>query len=195
MIRPLQSLGPNYFEKMFEQTEDPWNLESSYYERAKHAHTVRALEGRIYMNAFEIGCAKGILTRQLAPSCRDLLAVDVSTIALHAARERCETVVHVSFANMLVPSLLPARSFDLVILSEVAYYWADEDLKRVSAWLDSHVRSGGDILLVHWTGATDYPQSGDDAVEKLRTMLGDGVLVVTAERMPLYRLDLWRRAS
>ncbi|GAB7552124.1 SAM-dependent methyltransferase [Novosphingobium sp. 11B] len=195
MMRPLKSLAPMYFEEMFEHTEDPWDLESSDYERAKYADTVRALGGRIYMNAFEIGCAKGILTQQLAPSCRDLLAVDVSTIALRAARARCVPLEHVSFANMAVPRLMPARSFDLVILSEVAYYWADEDLKRVSAWLGSHVRSGGDILLVHWTGATDYPQSGDDAVEKLRTMLGDGVVVLTDERMPLYRLNLWRRRS
>jgi hypothetical protein len=43
---------------------------------------------------------------------------------------------------------------------------------------------------VHWTGDTDYPQTGDAAVTKLRDRLG-GVAVERAERKDAYRLDLW----
>lgn len=50
-----------------------------------------------------------------------------------------------------------------------------------------------DLILVHWTGETDYPQSGDDAVEGLRRHLGEAVSVVVGERRERYRLDRWRR--
>lgn len=193
MTRPSASLPPEYFERMFQSADDPWDLETSGYEQAKYAHSIRALENRRYDSGFEVGCAKGVLTGLLAPSCCSLLAVDVSGTALRAARTRCEANDHVSFANMAFPGLTPANSFDLVVLSEVAYYWSDQDLSAAADWLLSHLVSGGDLLLVHWTGETDYPQSGDEAVLKLRVLLGDRIEVTRAERMAKYRLDLWRR--
>jgi SAM-dependent methyltransferase len=192
MIRPSASITPEYFEEMFRQTEDPWELETSTYEREKYAHTIGVLGSRTYENALEIGCAKGVLTQMLAPHCDKLLAVDVSPTALRAARARCAAIDHVSFARMAFPGLAPAPSFDLVVLSEVAYYWSDPDLLEAARWLGSHVTPNGEVLLVHWTGATDYPQSGDEAVLKLRTMLDTRVEVIAADRMPHYRLDLWR---
>ncbi|WP_404476712.1 SAM-dependent methyltransferase [Novosphingobium sp. BL-52-GroH] len=193
MTRHETSLGPAYFETMFQGTDDPWNLESSPYEQAKYAHTIEALGGRRYSSAFEIGCAKGVLTHRLAPLCDRLLAIDVSATALRAARARCSMFEKIAFANMIFPSQAPEGAFDLVVLSEVAYYWDDGDIRRAGAWLRTHLAEGGDVILVHWTGDTDYPQSGDGAVETLRAALGDGMEIVSAERHPEYRLDLWRR--
>ena len=65
---------------------------------------------------------------------------------------------------------------------------------RAGERIASALRPGGDVLLVHWTGETDYPQSGDDAVTKLRAALGDRVRVLEARRTDAYRLDLWRAA-
>jgi SAM-dependent methyltransferase len=178
---------------MFQSADDPWDLEASAYEQAKYAHSIRALDNRRYDSGFEVGCAKGVLTALLAPSCRSLLAIDVSGTALRAARARCEASGHVSFANMVFPGLAPANSFDLVVLSEVAYYWSDRDLTAAADWLGAHCVSGGDLLLVHWTGETDYPQSGDEAVLKLRALLGSRIEVMRSEREAHYRLDLWRR--
>ena len=84
-------------------------------------------------------------------------------------------------------------SFDLIMLSVVAYYWDDADLALAARKLLALLATGGDLLLVHWTGATDYPQSGDAAVEALRHMMASGVEAVIDERRPEYRLDLWRR--
>jgi len=193
MNRPSTSLDPDYFESMFRGAEDPWDLERSDYERGKYAHTVRALHGRDYRQAFEVGCAKGVLTASLAPHCGALLAIDVSATALKAARARCASLDQVSFANMVFPQQTPSRAFDLVVLSEVVYYWDDRDIGRAATWIASQVECGGDILLVHWTGQTDYPQGGDEAVEKLHGFLAGRVEVVTDERTAQYRLDLWRR--
>jgi SAM-dependent methyltransferase len=191
MTRHEASLGVAYFETMFQNTDDPWDLENSAYEQAKYANTIAALRGRSYARAFEVGCAKGMLTQELAPLCDKLLAIDVSSTALKAARARCAVVPQVGFANMVFPRQAPEGTFDLVVLSEVAYYWDDRDLQAAGAWLRKHLAPGGDMILVHWTGETDYPQSGDDAVEKLQTALEGVTEVVTTERYPEYRLDLW----
>lgn len=193
MTRHKTSIDPDYFETMFRETSDPWDLESSPYEREKYAHSIRALAGRRYELGFEIGCAKGVLTQALARHCDGLVAIDVSETALQAARERCAAFRHVSFGRMVFPGQAPMGSaFDLIILSEVAYYWDDGDIVRAGQWIAAHVARGGNILLVHWTGDTDYPQSGDDAVRKLRAALSPAIAVITTERLTHYRLDLWR---
>lgn len=192
MTRHKASLGSAYFETMFQNTDDPWDLESSTYEQTKYANTIAALRGRSYARAFEVGCAKGTLTNKLALLCEKLLAIDVSSTALKAARARCAAFPQVGFANMVFPRQAPEATFDLVVLSEVAYYWDDHDLQAAGVWLRKHLAAGGDMILVHWTGETDYPQHGDDAVEKLRAALEDVTEVMTTERYPEYRLDLWR---
>lgn len=193
-MRAGKSLPPEYFERMFAGTPDPWDFETSPYEQAKYAHSVATLSGRNYRHAFEIGCANGVLTRQLAEHCDDLLAVDVSETALASARGRCRDLPEVRFARMSFPGDVPTEgSFDLIVLSEVAYYWDDADLERAAAKVLALLAPGGDLLLVHWVGETDYPQSGDEAVEGLHEVMASGVEILLYERRPEYRLDLWRR--
>lgn len=192
-MRPDRSLPPPYFEAMFQGDADPWGLESRAYEAAKFADTVQALGGRHYASAFEVGCAGGSLTLQLAPYCQALLAIDVSETALDRARQRCADLSQVRFERMVFPLVRPDGIVpDLVVLSEVAYYWDEVDLGRTADWLRDHLAPGGDLLLVHWIGETDYPQTGDGAVEKLAARLGNRVTAVVARREPQYRLDLWR---
>lgn len=195
MNRAQTSLPPAYFETMYRGSADPWNFATSPYEHAKYAHSIAALQQRHYPTALEIGCAKGELTSRLAPHCGQLLSLDVSETALHAAASRCAAFPHVRFVQMTFPSSAPHHPCDLILLSEVAYYWDDADLAQAAIWISAHLNKGGDLLLVHWTGATDYPQSGDQAVTKLQTHLGTAVHIITAERRAEYRLDLWRRAE
>ncbi|EIZ79857.1 type 12 methyltransferase [Novosphingobium sp. Rr 2-17] len=187
------SLEPEYFESMFRETSDPWNLETSAYERDKYLQSIRALGRRVYDRAFEVGCAKGVFTQMLVSHCRSLLSIDVSETALKAARQRNVAARQVAFDVMRFPGIAPSGTFDLVVLSEVAYYWDDADIARAADWVAAHLVPGGDVLLVHWTGETDYPQSGDDAVLKMQSALGDAVAVMASTRTDDYRLDLWRK--
>ncbi|KRE13874.1 NodS family protein [Bosea sp. Root381] len=194
-MRARKSLPPEYFERMFAGTPDPWGFETSPYERAKYEHSIAALGGHHYRQGFEIGCANGVLTRQLARHCDNLLAVDVSETALASARDRCSEFHGVRFALMGFPGEAPTEAtFDLIVVSEVAYYWDDADLRQAARQLHGLLAPGGDLLLVHWTGETDYPQSGDDAVGALQQAMASDVLSVLHERRPEYRLDLWRRS-
>jgi SAM-dependent methyltransferase len=195
-MRAGASLPPAYFEDMFAGDSDPWRFETSPYERAKYADTIAALGDRRYRAAFEIGCANGVLTRMLMARCDSLVAIDVSPTAIAKARARCGEGGDVRFAEMAFPRQRPSPDpvFDLVVLSEVAYYWDDADLRLAAETVSELLAAGGDLLLVHWTGETDYPQSGDDAVDGLHAGLTVAVEVLRRERRPRYRLDLWRRA-
>lgn len=189
------SLPPSYFEDMYAGDADPWRFETSPYERAKYDATLAALDGRRYEAALEIGCANGVMTRRLAAHADRLLAIDLSPTALTRARERCRLLGHVLFAEMAFPGTTPKdASFDLIVCSEVAYYWSAADLDLAGRWIAQALQPGGDLLLVHWTGETDYPHTADAAVDALRRPL-DGVMTTRkAARADDYRLDLWRRA-
>lgn len=191
-MRRDRSIDPAWFEALFREQGDPWQFETSAYEQAKYAHTLASLPRARYAAALEVGCANGVLTRNLAERCEALLAVDVSDTALQAARARCDDLPHVRFERRQLPQDAPDGRFDLVTLSEVVYYWDRVDLARMAEYLRGAVVAGGEILLVHWTGDTDYPLSGDEAVDGLRQLLGDAVEPVVEERREQYRLDLWR---
>jgi SAM-dependent methyltransferase len=192
-MRREQTIAPDWFEDLFREQGDPWSFETSAYEAAKYDHTLASLSRERYDLALEVGCANGVLTQRLADRCAGLIAVDVSETALAAARARCVDHPQVRFERRQLPGDAPNEMFDLVVLSEVIYYWDRRDLAHAADYLRAHVRPGGEIMLIHWIGETDYPLSGDDAVEGLRSLLGGAVTVTLAERREQYRLDRWRR--
>ena len=167
MSRPDSSLPPDYFEAIYARDPDPWRFAESAYERGKYDATLAALGQPRYRRALEVGCSIGVLTRDLAARCDSLLAVDAAAAPLEAARARCAPLPHVSFAQMLVPGEWPdpAARFDLILLSEVVYYLHAADVARLAGRVGASLAPGGEVLLVHWTEATDYPLSGDAATE------------------------------
>ena len=193
-MRRERSIDPDYFEALYRDKGDPWEFETSAYEAAKYRETLAALPAPRFASVLEVGCANGVLTAQLGPRCDALLAVDVSETALEAARARCVDQPHIRIEQRRLPADALQETFDLVLLSEVVYYWDSEDIVRLGDWLRGAVRSGGHVLLVHWIGETDYPKSGDDAVAELHAALADRVSVERSDRHEAYRLDLWRLA-
>lgn len=191
--RAVESLPASYFAKLYAADADPWNFASSDYEQLKYAATMAALPRPLYRRGFEMGCSIGILTEQLAERCGSLLAVDVVDRALAAARQRCRHHRHVTFARMRLPAEPPEGSFDLIMLSEVIYYLDVVDLSALALWIDRALEPEGDLVLVHWVRATDYPLSGDDAVGALLRRLRAGYRALALRRTGSYRLDVLRR--
>jgi SAM-dependent methyltransferase len=189
-MRPDHSLDARYFDDVFTGDDDPWSLASSPYEAAKFDATIAAIDDRRYRSALEIGCAHGVLTARLAPLCDTLTSIDISLRAVELARSRCAALSNVTITRCSFPAESPEGAFDLVVLSEVVYYWDDADIERAAAAIRASATPDCRIMLVHWTGDTDYPQTGDTAVTKLRDRLG-GVAIEHGERTDAYRLDLW----
>jgi SAM-dependent methyltransferase len=195
--RPASSLPASYFDAIYERDADPWRFRTSPYERAKYDATLAALPRPRYRRALEVGCSIGVLSRDLSERCDALLAVDASEKPLAAARAACADRPQVEFALLRAPDEWPAEggAFDLILLSEVVYYLNRADVARLAERVRGSLAPGGDCLLVHWTGDTDYPLSGDEAAERFIAAASPFAAVTRQERSGRYRLDLLRAGS
>jgi SAM-dependent methyltransferase len=158
----LESLPPHYFQQIYDRERDPWKFETSAYEREKYGITLGNLPRERYQNGLEVGCSIGVLTEQLASRCDRLLGLDVSDRAIEEAQVRCAGLEHVVFEKKQFPDELPEGSFDLVVVSEVAYYWQAADLARAADAISLLQEPGAHLMLVHLTEhVPDYPLTGD----------------------------------
>jgi SAM-dependent methyltransferase len=98
----------------------------------------------------------------------------------------------VTFEKMQVPDKFPNRRFDLIILSEVAYYWADADLERGRDLILDHLQPGGHLVIVHWRPfVEEYPRTGDDVHDFFLETTGGQLVHLRDRRQDLYRLDVF----
>ncbi len=198
MLPPKDSLPTAYFDKMYQENTDPWNFATSDYEQKKYAATLAALPRAHYERAFEIGCSIGVLTARLAPRCQRLLSVDGSPIPLAEARSRLQSYENVVLAQMKVPDTFPEGPFDLILVSEVGYYWSQADLFKAQQLIVSRLQPGGHLILVHWTPyVADYPLTGDQVHDAfIRFGEDTGTLkALKHQRADTYRLDLFERSA
>jgi predicted TPR repeat methyltransferase len=189
-----ERLGREYFEELYAGSEDPWSFETSEYERNKYERTISALGGRRFHRALEAGASIGVFTRMLADRCDELLAVDVSERAVAAASERLSGQGHVRVERRTLPEEMPAGPFDLIVASEVLYYFPGEEMLAVLRGFERELAPGGALLAVHWRRETKtYPLQGDQVHELLaqNTRLQNKETIVE----PDYRLDLFEDKS
>jgi len=193
MSRRTQTIGPEYFERLYTENPDPWQFATSPYEQEKYAATLAALPEGHFASGLEIGCSIGILTRQLAARCANLLSVDVSETALAEARKNCAGLA-VRFENRRIPGdWPPEEKFELIVFSEVLYYLAPADLRATAALATAALAPGGTVLMVHYLGITDYPLAGDQAANMF--IDASGLSPSKSVTAPLYRIDVLHRAD
>ena len=191
---PQGSLPPAYFKDIYRRSRDPWNFETSDYEADKYQKTLDSLPLSKYKHALEVGSSIGVFTEALAARCEALLSIDVSDAALTIARERCAHLVNVELVRMQVPVEMPTGCFDLIVISEVAYYWSREDLDRAIAGLAQIQPKGGHLVLVHYTAPVpDYPQSADEV--HTTWLARSEWKLVKQNRYDGYRLDVLERTA
>lgn len=182
-----------FFESKYRDNPDPWAFASSEYEKERYQVTFEALGRQRYKRAFEPGCSIGILTARLATICDQVEASDISSTAVELARGRCRGLSNVSVSQGELPGVIPAGNFDLIVLSEIGYYFAEEQLQRLGERLVRRLLKGGTLLAVHWLGhSEDHVLHGDRVHEILRALAG--MTPVQSERYAGFRLDRWRRA-
>jgi len=187
----VKSTQRSYFEEMYASSPDPWEFATSWYEQRKYALTVAALPKARFQSAFEPGCSIGVLSSMLALRCDALLATEIISSALGQARERMEHLPNVRLEQAAIPEEWPNETFDLVVLSELAYYFAADTLCNIVDSVVSSTLRGATVIGVHWRGATNYPLSGDEAHEILNGRPGLTRIVHHLE--PDMVLDVWER--
>ena len=185
-----ERLDREYFEDLYEQSPDPWGFETSPYERKKYERTLGVLQGRRYRRALEVGCSIGVFTTMLAPLCDEVRAVDVSEKAVAAARNRLAGFPHARVERRRLPEQTPEGPFDLIVVSEVLYYWPKEVMLAALRRFEEVLAPGGVLLAVHWRKETKtYPLQGDEVHALLlkHTRLTNTTAIVEPE----YRIYLF----
>ena len=147
------SKARRFFNDLWSES-DPWELEGSELDQRRYARQLDLLRDRRYLRALEIGCAGGAFTRQLAPLCEELLAVDVSEHAIERARAgHVGPGVEYRVANVMELDLVHEGTWDLVVVTETAYYlgWLYPmfDMAWLAHSLHESTREAGRFLLVN----------------------------------------------
>jgi trans-aconitate methyltransferase len=192
------------FENRYRHQEDPWDFRTSQYERNRYAITLAALPRQHYAFAFEPGCSIGELTALLAVRCERVLATDVSATAVERARQRCSQFPHVQIECGDIRTATPDASPDLIVLSEIAYYFTVDELRSIACHLGTVLQPGGCLIAVHWLGESpDHILHGDEVHEVLLRALPlrhqasvrhqSSLSQSASGRRPSFRLDRWTR--
>lgn len=157
---------------------EPWGVDDRWYEQRKRDLTLALLPRPSYARGLEVGCSTGALAERLAERCHDLLAVDASPVAVEAARQRLGAHDHVRIETMQVPQDWALGDFDLVVVSEMAYFLSPRELGGLVERVRTSLAPGGVVLLCHWRHRIDgwVP----DAAGVRHAFTGDGSLPVQA---------------
>jgi SAM-dependent methyltransferase len=157
------TLDPGHFRERYRGSPDPYRLADRWYEARKYAITVALLPRERYGAAFEPGCSIGVLTERLASRCDRLLACDAIPDAVASARSRTAGRAGVRVEQRVVPGEWPAGSFDLIVFSEILYYFDDADLHQMLRLGLLALRPEGHLVTAHWRHhAPDHPRGGDE---------------------------------
>ncbi len=185
------TLSPSYFDDLYAEAPDPWGFGDRWYEHRKRALTLALLPAERYGTAYEPGCSIGILTRELAGRCEQLLATDVASAAVAAAGARCADLPHVRIELAQLPADWPTEPPDLVVLSEVGYYFDPRDAATVAA----RACEAATVLAVHWRHEVhDYPAGGDEFHALLaKKAAARGLRLLAAYLDEDLRAEVWGR--
>jgi trans-aconitate methyltransferase len=132
---------------------DPWEYETSQYERNKYQQILACLADERPRLALETGCSIGVLTDLLAPRVGSLEAFDFSSVAIKRAKKRCQHHENITFHRTNFFRFDPKQPFDFIICSEILYYFWEPPRVRVQMrqklveWLADRGK-----LIVVWGG-------------------------------------------
>jgi hypothetical protein len=141
--------------RLYEGSADPWTFETSWYEQRKYALTLASLPRERYCAGYEPGCSIGVLTELLAQRCDSLLASDFIPRAVDIARRRVQRYAHVRVEQLEAPAEWPEGPFDLIVLSELAYFLMPSDVVELGRRIAESTTDGATIVAVHWRGPID----------------------------------------
>jgi SAM-dependent methyltransferase len=137
------------------QRGDPWELESSEYERARSARLIAILAGRRYRRALELGCGAGAFTRLLAGVADEVVAFDIAPAAIARARAEGPGAPRVDFrvGNVMDYAWRAEGPWDLVVMNETICYlgwlYSFFDLGWLASELFAATADGGTFLMAN----------------------------------------------
>ena len=179
-----------HFDGLFAASEDPWHFKQRWYEQRKRAMTLACLPRARYASGYEPGCANGELSAALAERCDRLLVSDGAAAAVALAQRRLADMPQVSVVQAWVPDAWPEARFDLIVISELAYYLDADALAKLAAKARRSLAPGGDIVACHWRHPIEGCRRDGDAVHEALSQALDLPRVWSLVD-PDFRLEVW----
>lgn len=183
-----------HFETLYAASDDPWDVRGAWYEQRKRAIVLASLARPRYRSAFEPGCGNGEMSAALAARCERLLAADGAASALAAARRRLPAS-HIRFEQRLLPQDWPSDdTFDLIVLSELAYYFTQEQVEAMLAQASACLAPDGELLMCHYRHDFDDRVSATAAIHAAASRT-PGLRRTLQHEDEDFLLDVWRPAG
>ncbi len=192
----MDGVDDDALDDLHRESADPWGVDVRWYEHRKRLLTLAALPRQRFRRALEVGCSRGALAQDLSERCTELVAVDKSPTAVHAARRRLQDLVGVRVEEADVPDEWPEGRFDLVVVSETGYFLSPAHLDRLIDRIADSLTEDGVVLLCHWRHeVSGWVLNGPDVHEIFRgSRLPDEAATYTdrdVEILVLCRAETW----
>jgi hypothetical protein len=187
----LSFSSSEFFDAKYLKKSDPWNFSSDAYELSRYEQIISSISDHRYRNAFEPGCSIGVLTEKLAASCDGVTACDFSATAALQAKERCASLAHVNVHCASITDHFDGE-FDLLVLSEIGYYFSRQDWQTISWHLMDRLAPGAVVIAAHWLGRSEHhSMPGDDVHDVL--CAHHGIAPTLSTRSQTLRVDRFVR--
>ena len=186
-----------HFEALYAADEDPWQVRGAWYEQRKRALLLASLGRARYRSAFEPGCGNGEMSAQLAARCDHLLACDGAAGAVAAAQRRLQGAAAgaVRIEQRSLPAQWPqGERFDLVVISELAYYFDQAALAQMLARAQDMLDPGGELAMCHYLHDFDDRITATPDAHALAHQL-PGMRRVVHHLDADFLLEVWQREN
>lgn len=180
---------------------DPYNVSISEYETEKTERSIRSLKFQPkFGSILEIGCGEGNMTTLLAAIAEKVVATDISDLAVKRTAVRTSAFSNVEARRMDLLADEAPGEFDLVVASEVLYYFEQAQLPAVMERVTSCVKKGGSVGLIHAraladdTAGVELKKFGARTIHEM--FIGDPrYSVILDDMQPKYRITVLRRTN
>jgi peptidoglycan/xylan/chitin deacetylase (PgdA/CDA1 family)/2-polyprenyl-3-methyl-5-hydroxy-6-metoxy-1,4-benzoquinol methylase len=200
----MEGFDRHYFETLFASTPDPWSYATPY-EQLKYEQTLALLESSgVVGRVLELACAEGMFTERLAALAREVLATDVSQIAVDRTAARCAHLSNVRVARLDIVRDPVPRGFDAIVCSEVLYYLGGREVvAELARKLAGALAPGARIVMANCNVVVDDPNEPGLDWDVLIGAKGigevfaatPGLRLVRELRTPRYRIHLFERVG
>ncbi|MEJ8851569.1 SAM-dependent methyltransferase [Variovorax rhizosphaerae] len=182
-----------YFDALYEATDDPYGLRNRWYEQRKRAILMASLPRERFASAYEPGCGAAELTLDLAQRCDAVLASDFSAPAVLGARTRTAGLANVRVDQHHLPVDWPMAEapFDLIVLSEIGYFLDAGAMQQVAALCSATLGADATLVACDWRPDFQERALSTECVHSILGEIGLPRLVVHAEHD--FLLQVWSR--
>lgn len=188
----------HYFNWRYKR-EDPYMVTTSEEEKEKYDRLIKAIGGKeTYENILELGCGEGRLSRRIADKTGRLLAVDISDFAIGRAKEYLADHENVTIRRFDIFTDDPEDTFELVVCSEVLFYFEPDQLPGVIERIIGWIKPGGYAALVHTRVISDDGAGVDLKKFGAKTIHGmfmndPRISLISDDIQPMYRITMVRK--